>query len=323
MNVIQVTTIGGPEQLICKEVVLPEPRAGEALIRNEAIGVNYIDIYHRSGFYPQALPFTPGMEAAGTIVSINSPSSVFSIGDRIGFAGTIGSYAQYTCVPVDRLIRIPPEVDGKIGAALLLQGMTAHYLCCSTFPLQNKDTALVHAAAGGVGRLLVQMACARGARVIATTSTLEKANIAREAGAHEVIFYEEQDFGIQVKHLTSGKGVQVVYDSVGRTTWQKSLDCLAPRGMLVLYGQSSGAVPPIDPQWLAQKGSLFVTRPTLGHYLLTREELDWRSGELFQWIQNGTIQVRIDKTFPLADAAEAHRYLEARKTTGKVLLLPW
>jgi NADPH:quinone reductase len=322
MNIIQVTSTGGPEQLGYKEVVAPEPKAGEALVRNEAIGVNYIDVYHRSGVYPQAVPFIPGLEAAGTIVSLNSLAQDFQVGDRVGYVMTMGAYAQYTCVPVSNLVRLPAGIETRMGAAALLQGMTAHFLSGSTYPLQAKDTALIHAAAGGVGRLLVQMARARGARVIATVSTLEKANLAREAGANEVIFYEEQDFLTQVQYLTNGKGVQVVYDSVGKTTWQKSLECLAPRGMLVLYGQSSGLVPPIDPQELSRRGSLFVTRPTLMHHLLTREELDGRSGELFQWIQEGKLQVRIDKTFPLAEASDAHRYLQARKTTGKVLLLP-
>ncbi len=322
MNIIQVSGTGGPEQLLCKEIVTPEPKAGEVLVRNEAVGVNFIDIYHRSGIYPLALPFIPGLEAAGTVAVANSLSPEFQVGDRVCYAMTMGAYAQYTCVPVGNLVRMPAWMDSRLGAASLLQGMTAHFLSGSTYPLQEKDTALVHAAAGGVGRLLVQMARARGARVIATVSSLEKANLAREAGASEVIFYEEQDFLAQVRYLTGGKGVQVVYDSVGRNTWQKSLECLAPRGMLVLYGQSSGLVPPIDPQELAQRGSLFVTRPTLRHYLLSREELDHRSGELFQWIREGKIQVKIDKTFPLEQAPDAHRYLQARKTMGKVLLLP-
>ncbi|HEX8890944.1 MAG TPA: quinone oxidoreductase [Pyrinomonadaceae bacterium] len=322
MKAIRVEAYGGAENLIYKDVDKPTPKAGEALVKLEAIGVNFIDVYHRTGLYPLPLPFTPGTEAAGTVEAVGPDSSDIAVGDRVAYAMAVGSYAEYAAVPAARLVKIPDHLDAQQAAAAMLQGMTAHYLVTSTYQLKGGDTALVHAAAGGVGLLLIQMAKRIGARVFGTVSTEEKARLARHAGADEVILYTEQDFQEEVKRLTEGKGVQVVYDSVGKTTFMKSLDSLAPRGMLALFGQSSGPVPSFDPALLAQKGSLFLTRPSLAQYTLTREELLWRAGDILKWVSSGDLKLRIEKTFPLAEAAEAHRQLEGRKTTGKVLLIP-
>jgi NADPH2:quinone reductase len=322
MKAIRVESYGGPDRLVYKDIEKPEPRPGEALVKIDAIGVNFIDVYHRTGIYPLPLPFTPGTEAAGTVESIGSEASDIAVGDRVAYAGVVGSYAEYAAVPAARLVKMPEGVDAQTGAAAMLQGMTAHYLTTSTYPLKSGDTALVHAAAGGVGLLLIQMAKRAGARVFGTVSTQEKARLAREAGADEVILYTEQDFQQEVRRMTEGRGVQVVYDSVGKTTFMKSLDSLAPRGLLALFGQSSGGVPPFDAALLAQKGSLYLTRPSLAQYALTREELLWRAGDVLNWIMTGELKLRIEKTFPLDEAAEAHRQLEGRATTGKILLLP-
>ncbi len=301
---------------------MPQPGPGQVLVRVEAAGVNFIDIYQRSGRYTMALPFTPGQEAAGTVTAVGAGVTTPRVGDRVGYASVMGAYAGYASVPADRVVPLPPAVSTRQGAAVILQGMTAHYLTTSTYPLKTGDTCVVHAAAGGVGLLLCQIAKLRGARVLATVSTQEKAALARGAGADEVILYTEQDFETEVKRLTSGAGVQVIYDSVGKTTFEKGLNCLVPRGMMVLFGQSSGPVEPFDPQLLNQKGSLFLTRPTLGHYIANHEELLWRAREVLGWIEAGKLSVRIGHEFPLARAAEAHELLAARKTTGKVLLIP-
>lgn len=322
MKAIVCSTHGGPEVLVYREVDKPAPKEGEALVKVGAIGVNYIDVYHRIGLYPLKTPFTPGMEASGTVEAVASDVKDIMVGASVAYAMTPGSYAEYAAVPAARLVSLPEGVDYRTGAAAMLQGMTAHYLVTSTFPLGRGQTALVHAAAGGVGLLLIQMAKRIGARVIGTVSTAEKARLAREAGADEVILYTEQDFEAETRRLTAGRGVEVVYDSVGKDTFEKSLNSLAPRGMLALFGQSSGPVGAFDPALLAQKGSLFMTRPSLAHYVLTREELLWRAGEVLGWVKRGELKLRIDRTFPLAEAAEAHRKLEGRKTTGKVLLIP-
>lgn len=322
MKAIRVHEFGRPEVLSYEDVPRPEPGPGEARVKIEAAGVNFIDVYHRTGLYPSQLPITLGVEGAGVVDAIGPGGSEVKLGDRVAYAMQPGSYAEYAVVPAWKLVPVPDNLETRQAAALMLQGMTAHYLSHSTYPLKPGDTALVHAAAGGVGHLLVQMAKRRGARVIGTVSTEEKARLAREAGADEVILYTQVDFEEEVRRLTGGKGVQVVYDSVGKTTFDKSLNCLARRGYLVLYGQSSGPVGPFDPQILNARGSLFLTRPSLGHYVADREELLGRAGDLFAWMLAGELQVRIDRTFPLAEAGEAHRYLEGRKTRGKVLLIP-
>jgi NADPH2:quinone reductase len=322
MKAIRVESYGGPESLVYKEVDKPVPGRGEALVRIEAVGVNFIDVYHRTGLYPLPLPFTPGSEAAGTVEALGSDVTEIAVGDRVAYAMAIGSYAEYASVPASRLVKMPEGIDPQAAAAAMLQGMTAHYLVNSTYQLKSGDTALVHAAAGGVGLLLIQMAKLRKARVIGTVSTEEKAEIARTAGADEVIIYTEHDFQEEAKRLTGGRGVEVVYDSVGKTTFIKSLESLAPRGMLALFGQSSGSVPAFDPALLAKNGSLYLTRPSLAHYTATREELLWRAGEVLGWISAGKLTLRIGKTFPLREAAEAHRQLEGRATTGKILLIP-
>jgi len=283
--------------------------------------VNFIDIYHRSGQYRMATPFTLGQEAAGVVVAAGAGGGV-RVGDRVAYAGVQGAYADHALVPSERLVPLPTGVTTRAGAAVMLQGMTAQYLATSTYALKPGDTCIVHAAAGGVGLLLCQIAKLRGARVIGTASTADKAGLARDAGADEVIRYTEQDFEAEVKRLTGGAGVQVVYDSVGKTTFEKSLNVLARRGMMVLFGQSSGAVPPIDLQILNHKGSLFVTRPMLGHYIATRDELLARAGEVLGWVQAGKLKPRIGLELPLARAADAHRAMEARRTAGKVLLIP-
>ncbi|MGH7379251.1 MAG: quinone oxidoreductase family protein, partial [Candidatus Methylomirabilales bacterium] len=300
----------------------PKPEAGQALVRLEAVGVNYIDIYHRTGLYKNPLPFTLGLEASGVVEAVGAGVSEVRVGERVAYQGVQGSYATHVLVPAARLVALPAGLDARTGAAAMLQGMTAHYLVHDTYRLQPGETTLVHAAAGGVGLLLIQMAKRRGARVLGTVSTPEKARLAKEAGADEVIQYTTQDFETEVKRLTGGRGAQVVYDSVGKTTFEKSLNVLAPRGTLVLFGQASGPVPPVDLGILAGKGSLYVTRPTLGHYVATREELLRRAGGVLGWVKSGELTLRIEHTFPLARAAEAHRALEGRKTTGKVLLIP-
>jgi NADPH2:quinone reductase len=322
MNAIRVHATGGPDVLRYEDVAQPAPGPGQVLVKVEAAGVNFIDIYQRRGLYPVPLPFTPGQEAAGTVTAVGPGVTEVKPGDRVAYTGVLGAYAEYAVVPAERVVVLPEGIDARQGAAAMLQGMTAHYLACATYPLKAGDTCLVHAAAGGVGLLLCQIAKRRGARVIGTVSTREKAARAREAGADEVILYTEQDFEAEVKRLTQGAGVNVVYDSVGQTTFAKSLDCLAPRGMLVLYGQSSGPVGPFDPQLLSQKGSLFLTRPSLVHYVATRAELLARAGEVLGWIRAGTLKLRIGRELPLAQAAAAHRALEGRETTGKVLLIP-
>lgn len=322
MKAVRVHSFGGPEVLSYEEVPLPEPGPGEARVKVEAAGVNFIDIYHRTGQYRGQLPLTLGMEAAGVVDAIGAGVTEVQPGDRVAYAMQQGSYAEYAIVPAWKLVPVPDAIELRSAAAVMLQGMTAHYLTHSTYPLQPGDTVLVHAAAGGVGLLLVQLAKRRGARVIGTVSTEEKARLAREMGADEVILYTQADFETEVRRLTDGRGVDVVYDSVGRATFDKSLNCLRPRGYLVLYGQSSGAVPPFDPQVLNAKGSLFLTRPSLGHYAATREELLERANELFQWMIAGELTVRIDQTYPLAEATAAHQYMEGRQTKGKVLLIP-
>jgi NADPH2:quinone reductase len=322
MRAIRVHAPGEAEAMRLEEAPDPTPGPGEAVVRLEAIGVNFIDVYRRKGLYPQPLPFTPGSEGAGTVVAVAPDVTTVRVGDRVASESLVGAYAELAAAPAARLVALPHGVDTRTGAAVMLQGLTAHYLATSTYPLQPGDACLVHAGAGGVGLLLCQIASRRGARVIATVSTAEKEALARAAGAHDVIRYTEQDFVAEVKRLTGGAGVPVVYDSVGRTTFDGSLDCLARRGMLVLFGQSSGPVPPVDPQILNRKGSLFLTRPTLAHYTATRDELVARADELLGWVADGSLDVRVGATFPLADAADAHRALEGRATTGKVLLIP-
>ena len=322
MKAIRVHAPGGPEALRYEDVPQPTPSAGQVLVKVEAAGVNFIDVYQRTGHYKVELPFTLGQEAAGVVTAVGSGVTDVTVGARVAYAAVLGAYAEYATVPADRVVVLPDGVSSKQGAAAMLQGMTAHYLASTTYPLKPGDSCLVHAAAGGVGLLLCQIAKLRGARVIGTVSTREKAELARDAGADEVIRYTEQDFEAEVKRLTNGAGLQVIYDSVGKTTFEKGLNCLAHRGMMVLYGQSSGPVGPFDPQVLSQKGSLFLTRPTLVHYIATRAELVARAGELLGWIKQGTLKVRIDRELSLAQAAEAHRLLEGRKTTGKVLLIP-
>lgn len=320
MKAIRVHHTGGPEVLQLEDTPQPAPKAGDVVVSVHSAGVNFIDVYFRAGLYKAELPFTPGMEGAGLVERIGAGVNGFKIGDRVAWAMSMGAYAQFASVPAWKLVSIPEKVSTDTAAAVMLQGMTAHYLTRSTYKLKAGDTALVHAAAGGVGLLLVQMAKRLGARVLGTVSTEEKARKARDAGADEVILYTRVDFQDEVARLTSGRGVQVVYDSVGQSTFEGSLSSLAPRGMLVLFGQSSGPVPPFDPSILNAKGSLFLTRPSLAHYVLNREELLWRAGEVFDAIQAGYLNVQVDRTFPLADAAEAHRALEGRKTSGKILL---
>ncbi len=322
MKAVRIHKAGGPEALTYEDVPEPTPKAGEAIVKVEAAGVNYVDVYQRSGQYKLELPITLGLEAGGTVTAVGPGVTEVQVGDKVAYTGVPGAYAQYAAVPAQRLVVLPQGVSTRQGAAAMLQGMTAHYLACSTYPLKSGDTALVHAAAGGVGLLLCQIARMRGARVVGTVSTDEKAKLAREAGAEQVILYTKQDFEVEVKRITGGKGLQVVYDSVGKTTFDKGFNCLAPRGMMVLYGQSSGPIGAFDLQILNQKGSLFLTRPSLGHYTATREELLQRAGEVLGWIRDGKLRLRTEFEFPLKDAAEAHRALEGRKTTGKVLLIP-
>jgi NADPH2:quinone reductase len=322
MQAVRIHQTGGPEVLRAETVPVPRPAPGQVVVRLEASGVNFIDVYKRTGLYPVPLPATLGEEGAGTVTALGEGVSGLREGDRVAWAGVIGAYAEYAAVPAARVVPVPAGVETPAAAALMLQGMTAHYLATSTFRLGEGDTCLVHASAGGVGLLLVQIARRVGARVIGTAGTEAKAALAREAGAHHVIVYTSQDFVAETKRLTNGRGVEVIYDSVGKSTFLPGLDALAPRGMMVLFGQSSGSVDPIDPQLLNRKGSLYLTRPVLGHYTATTEELRRRAEDLFSWVRDGELAVRIGRTFPLAEAAAAHRALEGRTTTGKVLLQP-
>jgi NADPH:quinone reductase len=322
MKAIQVKQIGGPEAMELIELPVPEPKVNEAVVKLTASGVNFIDVYFREGRYKTALPFIPGQEGAGVVTAVGPEVKTVKAGDRVAWSGLQGSYAEYAAVLAERLVPTPQAVSDREAAAVMLQGMTAHYLSHDTYPLKQGETALVQAGAGGVGLLLVQMAHNIGARVIATVSTEEKAKLARAAGAHEVILYTQVDFEAETKRLTAGKGVDVIYDSVGKTTFEKGLNLLRPRGMMALFGGSSGAVAPLDPIVLTHKGSLFLTRPSLGHYIATREELVARSGAVFDMLASGKLRLRIEHTYPLADAPLAHRDLEGRKTTGKLLLMP-
>ncbi len=323
MKAIRVNEHGGPEVLSYEDVPVPEPGPGEARVRLAASGVNFIDVYQRTGTYPGELPFTLGLEGAGEIEAVGEGVEEISSGDYVAFAGVPGAYAEYVVAPVERLVPFNVTlVEARIAAAAMIQGITAHYLTHSTFPLEEYHTALVHAAAGGVGLLLCQMAKMRGATVIGTVSTEEKAQLARDAGADEVILYTEQDFVEETERITNGEGVHVVYDSVGKDTFYRSLDALRPRGYMVLFGQSSGAVEPLDVQILNQKGGLYVTRPALGQYTATREELLWRAESLFSWIGQNNLSIRLGGTYRLSEADQAHRDLEGRKTTGKLILIP-
>src|SRR5689334_1994667 len=322
MKAIQVMQTGGPEVLTLADLPTPTPKPNEALIEIKAIGINFIDVYLREGRYPAPLPFIAGQEAAGVVAEVGSQVTGLKAGDRVAYCGVTGSYAEYASVPAERLVKIPVDLSFDAAAAAMLQGMTAHYLCRSTYPVKAGETTLIHAAAGGVGQLLVQMCKRLGARVIATAGNEEKAELARAAGADECIVYTQTDFESETRRLTDGRGVHVVYDGVGKATFDRDLNVLRPRGYLVLFGGSSGAVPPFDLIKLSQKGSLFITRPTLAHYTLTREELEWRSNDVLQSIARGELKLRIHKVYPLAEAAQAHRDLEGRKTTGKLLLKP-
>jgi NADPH2:quinone reductase len=320
MRAIQIKQTGEPEVLTLAEVIKPVPGPGEALIAIEAIGVNFIDVYFREGRYPAALPFTPGQEAAGTVVEVGGGVTAFKAGDRVAYCGVQGSYAEFAVVPAVRLVAVPNAVTFEQAAAAMLQGMTAHYLAHSAYAIKAGDTVLVHAGAGGTGLLLTQMAKRLGARVFTTVSTEEKAALSREAGADEAILYTQVDFAAEVKRLTDGAGLPVVYDSVGKSTFEQSLTCLRPRGTMVLFGGSSGAVPPFDLLRLTALGSLYITRPSLNSYIATRGELEARAGDVFAWLADGSLTLRTEHSYALQDAAEAHRALESRKTTGKVLL---
>ena len=322
MKAIQIHETGGPEVLTLADLPIPQPGPGQVLIRVEAVGVNFIEVYFRNGVYKAALPLTLGSEAAGTVEELGPGVTGFAAGDAVASVSVLGSYAEYALVPAAALVKVPESLTMQQAAAALLQGMTAHYLSHSTFPLKAGDTALVHAGAGGVGLLLTQMAVRLGARVITTVSNSEKAELSRSAGASDVILYTEKDFAAEVKRLTGGKGVDVVYDSVGKTTFEGSLNCLRPRGLLALFGASSGPVPPFDLIHLSSKGSLFITRPTLWHYVATRAELEWRSGDVLGWAAKGELKLRTEHVYPLSEAAQAQTDLEDRKTTGKILLEP-
>jgi NADPH:quinone reductase len=322
MKAIQVSQVGGPEVLKLVDLPIPEPNTNEALVQLKAAGVNFIDVYFREGRYPAPLPFINGQEAAGVVTKTGSEVTHVKMGDRVAYTGVLGSYAEYAAVPADRLVKLPDQLDFNQAAAAMLQGMTAHYLSHSTFPLQREQTALIHAAAGGVGLLLVQMAKNLGARVIGTAGSEEKAQLARDAGADEVIIYTKQDFETETRRLTKGKGVDVVYDGVGKTTFDRDLNVLRPRGYLVLFGGASGPVPTFDLLELTKHGSLFITRPSLAHYVATRVELEQRSNDVLQMIVRGDLKLRIHKIYPLSEVQQAHRDLEGRKTTGKLLLIP-
>ncbi len=322
MKAIQVAQAGGPEVLTLVDLPVPTPKPSEAVVQIKAAGVNFIDVYFREGRYPTSLPFVNGQEAAGVVTDVGSEVTNVQRGDRVAYTGALGSYAEYAAVPANRLVKIPDELDFEQAAAAMLQGMTAHYLLYSCYQLKSGESALMHAAAGGVGLLLVQMAKKIGARVIGTAGTHEKAQLARDAGADEVIVYTEADFETETRRLTNGEGVHVVYDGVGKDTFEKGLNVLRPRGYMVLFGGSSGAVPPFDLIKLSQKGSLYVTRPTLVNYTAKREELKWRANDVLQMIVRGDLKLRIHNVYPLAEAQQAHRDLEGRKTTGKLLLKP-
>lgn len=322
MKAIRVHTYGGPEVLSFEEMPTPAPSAGEVIVKIEAVGINYIDIYHRTGLYPGNLPLTPGVEAAGIVAAVGTDVTDISVNDRVAYFGPQGAYAEFAAVPANRVVPVPTGMQLNQAAAVLLQGMTAHFLSHATYPIQQGDPVLIHAAAGGVGLLLVQMAKQRGAHIFATVGSEEKAELARTAGADEIILYNNEDFASIVRDRTDGKGVAAVYDSVGKTTFDRSLSVLRPRGMMVLFGQASGPVPPFDPSILNQRGSLFLTRPSLFHYVAQRDELLERADAVFSMVEQGTLDVRIDRTLPLADAADAHRLLEGRATAGKLLLSP-
>lgn len=322
MKAIQVTQYGGPEVLRYADVAKPEPGPSEALVKIDATGVNFIDIYFRTGLYKADPPFILGQEGAGVVEAVGSEVTTLKAGDKVAYTGIRGSYADYHAVAADRLVKIPAGVDTKLAAAVMLQGMTVHYLTHSTYALKPGDTCLIHAAAGGVGLLFTQIAKMLGATVIGTCSTEEKAANVREAGADHVILYSKEDFTTKVKELTDGKGADVVYDSVGQSTWEGSMNCLKPRGMLVCFGNASGPVPPIDPLRLSAGGSLFLTRPTLNHYVATRKELEWRATDLLTWVSQGKVKVRIGQEYPLAEAGQAQTDLASRKTSGKLILIP-
>ena len=322
MKAIQVQNYGGPESLLFVDVPVPTPKPNEVIVRVAASGINFIDVYFREGRYPSKLPFICGQEASGSVSEIGSEVQAFKPGDRVAYTSILGSYAEYSAVPADRLVKAPDGITDQQAAAAMLQGMTAHYLVYDTYPLKKGEIALIHAAAGGVGLLLVQMAKNIGARVIATVGSEEKAKLAREAGADDVILYAQQDFEEEAKRITGGQGVHVIYDGVGKTTFDKDLNILRRRGYLVLFGASSGAVPPFDLAKLGQKGSLFVTRPSLGSYITTHEELQHRAADVFDMISKGKLKLRIAHTYPLREAQQAHSDLEGRKTTGKLLLIP-
>ena len=322
MKAIQVKKAGGPEVLTLVDIPAPKPKPNEAVVKISAAGVNFIDVYIRDGHYPSTLPFIIGQEGSGIVSEVGADVKTFKPGDRVAYTGIRGSYAEYAAVPADRLVALPPGITEQQAAAAMLQGITAHYLVHDTFPLKKGETALIHAAAGGVGLLLVQMAKNIGARVIATVGTQEKAKLAREAGADDVILYAQQDFEVETKRLTEGKGVHVIYDGVGKTTFDKDLEVLRQRGYLVLFGASSGPVPPFDLAKLGHKGSLFITRPTLVHHMATHEELQKRATDVLTMIATGKIKLRIEHIYPLKEAQQAHQDLEARKTTGKLLLIP-
>jgi NADPH:quinone reductase len=322
MKAIRIHAPGGPEALKFDDVPEPTPGAGQALVTLAAAGINFIDVYFRTGMYKAPLPLTLGLEGAGVVTAVGTGVTDVKVGDSVAWTGVPGSYAQMAAVPADRLVKLPPGVEPKVGAAAMLQGLTAHYLVRSSYPLKKGDTCLVHAAAGGMGLLLCQMGKMLGATVIGTVSTEEKAALAKGAGAEHVILYSQQDFEPEVKRITGGRGVDVVYDGVGATTFDKSLSCLRPRGYMILFGAASGPVPPLDLQVLNVRGSLFLQRPSLNHHIAAREELLQRAGEVLGWIKDGKIKLRIEHQFPLAQAAEAHKALEGRKTTGKILLIP-
>jgi NADPH2:quinone reductase len=322
MRAIQITETGGADVLQLRELPTPPPGPGQVLVQIEACGVNFIDVYHREGRYAAALPFIPGQEAAGRVAALGEGVTGLKVGDRVAWCGVMGTYAEFAVAPVDRLVAIPDGVSTQQAAAAMLQGMTAHYLAYSTYAIQKNDAVLIHAGAGGVGLLLIQIAKRLGARVITTVSTEEKAALARGAGADESILYTSEDFAARTRELTGGAGVRAVYDSVGKTTFEGSLASLEPRGMMVLYGGSSGAVPPFDPIQLTRLGSLYLTRPSLSNYIAKCEEFHWRSSDVLGWVADGSLKLRIEHSYPLAEAAQAHRDLEGRKTTGKVLLIP-
>lgn len=322
MKAIQVQQTGGPEALKLVDLPVPQPKVNEAVLKITAIGINYIDIYFREGRYPSPLPFIDGQEAAGIVTEVGAEVKSLQPGDRVAYTAVLGSYAEYSAVPADRLVKVPDRINDQQAAAAMLQGMTAHYLVYNTYPLKKGETALIHAAAGGVGLILVQMAKNIGARVIGTVGSEEKAKLARDAGADEIIIYTHQDFESETKRLTHGQGVHVVYDGVGKTTFEKDFNVMRPRGYVVLFGGASGPVPPFDPMKLTQKGSLFLSRPSLGHYIASREELEWRANDVFNMISAGKLKLHIKHTYKLEQAPQAHRDLEGRKTTGKLLLIP-